>query len=137
MPLYLYESKKTGEVREVLQSMSEVHEYHGEDGSEKGDWSRVYVNPTISTDTKLDPFSADSFRASTLGKNDSYGDLFARSAEASHLRAEKNGGVDPVKEKHYAEYSKTRGGKQHPKQMQEKFQKAIEKADKKGVKIEF
>ena len=68
MPLYLYENKKTGEVLEVLQGMNDTHEYNGEDESEKGLWRRVYVNPNMSTDTKLDPFSESSFRASTVGK---------------------------------------------------------------------
>jgi hypothetical protein len=137
MPLYLYENKQTGEVLEVLQGMNDVHEYHGEDGTEKGLWRRVYVNPNMSTDTKLDPFSSESFRASTVGKKDSYGDLFQRSAEASAMRAEKAGGTDPVKQKTYDDYRKMTNGKAHPEQMKDNFKKAVEKADKKGIKIEL
>jgi len=137
MPLYLYENTETGEVSEVLQGMSDIHEYHGEDGSEKGLWRRVYVNPNMSTDTKLDPFSASSFRSSTVGKNDTYGQLFERSAEASEMRAQQAGGVDPVKQKSYDDYSKMTNGKAHPNQMKEKMNKAIEKASKKGINIEI
>jgi len=137
MPLYLYENTETGEVSEVLQGMSDIHEYHGEDGSEKGLWRRVYVNPNMSTDTKLDPFSASSFRSSTVGKNDTYGQLFERSAEASEMRAQQAGGVDPVKQKSYDDYSKMTNGKAHPSQMKEKMNKAIEKASKKGINIEI
>jgi len=137
MPLYLYENTETGEVSEVLQGMSDIHEYHGEDGSEKGLWRRVYVNPNMSTDTKLDPFSASSFRSSTVGKNDTYGQLFERSAEASEMRAQLAGGVDPVKQKSYDDYSKMTNGKAHPNQMKEKMNKAIEKASKKGINIEI
>jgi len=91
----------------------------------------------MSTDTKLDPFSESSFRASTVGKNDSYGQLFERSAEASEMRAQQAGGVDPVKQKSYDDYSKMTNGKAHPNQMKEKMNKAIEKASKKGINIEI
>ena len=137
MPLYLYESTETGELLEVLQSMNDTHEYHGEDGSEKGLWRRVYVNPNMSMDTKLDPFSSDSFRASTVGKNDTYGQLFERSAEASEMRASKNGGVDPVKQKYYDDYKKKTNGKLHPGEQKDKFKKTIEKANKAGINIEL
>ncbi len=137
MPLYLYENEETGEVLEVLQSMNDSHEYNGEDGSEKGRWRRVFVNPNLSSDTDIDPFSADSFRSSTVGKNDTYGELFQRSAEASEMRAAKNGGVDPIKKKQYDDYSKMTNGKLHPQQMKEKFDKAVEKADKAGIKVEL
>ena len=137
MALYLYENVETGEVREVVQGMNDVHEYYGEDGTEVGLWRRVYVNPNMSTDTKLDPFSPESFVTSTVGKKDSYGDLFQRSAEASAMRAEKAGGVDPVKQKTYDDYRKMTNGKAHPEQMKDNFKKAVEKADKKGIKIEL
>lgn len=136
MPLYLYENKQTGEVLEVLQGMNDVHEYHGEDGTEKGLWRRVYVNPCLSTDTKVDPFDKGSFMNSTLSKNDTFGDLQNRAAEASEARAQKLG-KDPIKEKYYSDYSKKTNGKLHPNQQKEKFKKAIEKADKKGIKIEL
>ena len=136
MPLYLYENKETGEVVEVLQGMKELHEYNGIDDRQKGLWRRVYVNPTLSSDTKVDAFDKKSFVNSTVGKNDSYGDLFERSAEASAKRAERYG-KDPVKEKHYAEYNKMTNGKLHPEQQKEKFKKAIEKADQAGIKIDL
>ena len=137
MPLYLYENKETGEVLEVLQGMNDTHEYNGKNESEKGLWRRVYVNPNMSTDTKLDPFSESSFRASTVGKNDTYGQLFERSAEASEMRAQQAGGTDPVKQKSYDDYNKMTNGKLHPQQQKEKFNKAVEKADKAGIKIEL
>ena len=136
MPLYLYENKETGEVLEVLQGMNDVHEYHGEDGTEKGLWRRVYVNPTISSDTKIDAFDGHNFANSVANKKDSYGDLFSRSAEASEKRAQRYG-KDPVKEKYYADYNKMTNGKLHPQQQKEKFNKAVEKADKAGIKIEL
>lgn len=137
MPLYLYENKETGEVLEVLQGMNDTHEYQGEDGSEKGLWRRVYVNPTLSFDTKLDAFDSKSFVASTVNKNDTYGDLQNRAAEASEIRASKNGGKDPVKEKYYADYNKKTNGKLHPEQQKEKFKKAVDKASKAGINVEL
>ena len=137
MPLYLYENEKTGETREVLQGMNDVHEYYGESKEDKGPWRRVYVNPNMSTDTKIDPFSKSSFIDSTVGKNDTYGQLFERSAEASEMRAQQSGGIDPVKQKLYNDYNKMTNGKLHPQQQKEKFNKAIEKADKAGIKIEL
>ena len=137
MPLYLYENKETGEVLEVLQGMNDTHEYNGKDESEKGLWRRIYVNPNMSSDTKIDPFSKSSFRASTVGKNDTYGQLFERSAEASEMRAQQAGGIDPVKQKSYDDYSKMTNGKAHPHQMKEKMNAAIEKASKKGINIEI
>ena len=136
MALYLYENVETGEVREVAQGMNDVHEYHGEDGSEKGLWRRVYVNPTISSDTQIDAFDSNAFANSVADKKDSYGDLFNRSAEASEKRAQRYG-KDPVKEKYYADYNNMTNGKLHPQQQKEKFNKAIEKADKAGIKIEL
>ena len=41
------------------------------------------------------------------------GDLLDRSADLSKERASQNGGVDPVKEKYYKEYSKKRNGALH------------------------
>ena len=135
MPLYLYENKETGEVVEVLQGMSELHEYHGINGREKGLWRRVFVNPNLSFDTNVDEYSDKSFVTSAQNKNYTYGELFDKSAEASEKRAQKNG-VDPVKQKQYADYSKMTNGKLHPQQMKENWEKTKAKADKAGLKIE-
>jgi hypothetical protein len=136
MPLYLYENEETGEVVEVFQGMMDKHEYHGSNGREKGLWRRVYVNPNMSFDTKVDPFDKKSFMNSTVGKNDTYGDLQTRAAEASEARAQRYG-KDPVKEKYYAEYNKKTNGKLHPQQMKDKFNKAKENASKKGINIDL
>ena len=136
MPLYLYEHKETGEVVEVLQGMTELHEYHGSNGREKGLWRRVFVNPSLSFDTKVDPFDKKSFIKSTAGKNDTYGDLMDRSAEASEARAQRYG-KDPIKEKQYSDYNKMTNGKLHPQQMKEKWNKTKEKAKKAGIDIDI
>lgn len=137
MPLYLYENKETKEVVEVFQGMNDTHEYDGEDGSEKSLWRRVYINPGLSFDTKMDAFDSKSFVASTINKNDTFGDLQNRAAEASEIRAQKNGGKDPVKEKYYDDYKKKTNGKLHPNEQKEKFKSAIKKAEKKGLNVEL
>ena len=137
MPLYLYENKETGQTVEVFQGMSDAHVYHGPDGKEKGLWSRVFVNPNLSFDTNVDPFDKKSFLNSTTNKNDTYGDLFDRSKEASEIRASKNDGKDPIKEKYYENYSKERNGKLHPAQQKEKFKQAIKKANDAGLNVEL
>jgi hypothetical protein len=44
------------------------------------------------------------------------GDMFDYSAEMSQRRAEKAGGVDPVKQKYFDDYSKRTNGKKHHSQ---------------------
>ena len=136
MPLYLYENEETGEVLEVLQGMNELHEYHGINGREKGLWRRVFVNPQLSFATDTDDTSSKSFIKGSRNKNYTYGDLFDKSAEASAKRADRYG-KDPIKEKQYADYNKMTNGKLHPQQQKEKFQKALDKAKKKGIDITF
>ena len=53
------------------------------------------------------------------------------SKELSHVRAEKNGGIDPVKEKYYKEYSSKRKGAKHVDQMKS------EAKNNKQVSIDF
>ena len=136
MPIYLYENEETGEVVEIFQGMLEKHEYHGSNGREKGLWRRVFVNPGIQFDSKVDPNDMQSFVKSTVGKKGTLGDLQDRAAEASAIR-EQRYGKDPIKEKRYQEYHKKTNGKLHPGQMKERQKAAIEKAAKKGINIDL
>ena len=70
MPIYSYQNTETGEIIDVVQGMNDTHEYHGENGDEEGVWRRVYYSPNMSMDTSLDPFDVNSFKKSTLNKND-------------------------------------------------------------------
>ena len=56
------------------------------------------------------------------------------SAELSAQRAEERGGVDPIKQKHYDDYAKKRGGRRHPKEKIEKLSKGYES---KNIKIDI
>ena len=111
MPLYIFINPETGEEKEVLQKMSEPHVYVDEDGLE---WRREFVSPNAAIGMNHDPFSSNDFMEKTRdsdGKN--VGDLMDRAEEDSQKRASKNGGVDPIKQKYFKNYSKRRKGKKH------------------------
>jgi predicted nucleic acid-binding Zn ribbon protein len=116
MPIYIYFNPETDEYKEILQKMSDAHEYFGENGDEKT-WKRIFTVPNASFDSKIDPFKTEDFVRKTGGKKGTYGDLLDKSAELSHQRSEMAGGVDPVKEKYYKDYAKKRRGAKHPSQM--------------------
>lgn len=107
MPLYLYTNDETGEVKEVLQSMKDKHEYF-EDGVQ---WRRIFTIPTASIDTRIDPFSANEFVRKT-NKKGTVGEVMDLSAELSEKRAEKTGSEDPVKRQLFSDYQK-KVGKKH------------------------
>ena len=129
MPLYLYQNEKTGEIREVLQSMNQVHEYNGESGNEKA-WKRIFTIPQASIDTKQDPFSTNDFLDRTKSKKGTYGNMLDYSKELSEKRAAVSGGVDPIKQNYYKEYGKNRRGAKHPDALKKSF-------ENKHVKIDF
>ena len=109
MPLYTYENPKTGETIDILQTMSEKHQYIDQEGLE---WKRVFQVPNASVDSQIDPYSNVSFLDATKNKKGTYGDLIDKSAELSEKRAKDHGGKDPVKESFYKDY-KTKTGKDH------------------------
>ena len=99
MPLYCYINEKTGETVEVIQKMTDTHEY-SRDGVA---WKRVWLKPRMSVDSIVtDPYSSKQFVAAT-NKPDTIGSLWDRSAELSQKRADKDG-VDGVKESFYDRY---------------------------------
>lgn len=110
MPIYIYQNPKTEECIEVVQSMNDEHVYFDESGLE---WKRVFVASELNTEGTINPWSANDFVDKTRNVKGSYGDMLDRSAELSDKRAEKNGGVDPIKQKYFKEYSKKRGGAKH------------------------
>lgn len=129
MPIYTYLNSETEEYRDVVQKMSDVHEYSGECGDETT-WKRIFTVPNASFDAKINPFKAEEFARKTGSKKGTYGDLLDKSAELSHQRAEIAGGVDPVKAKYFENYSKSRRGSKHPSDLK----KVIEN---KNVTIDF
>ena len=130
MPIYLYQNKDTEEIREVIQSMNDVHEYYGDEETAESGWERVYTIPTASIDTKQDPFSTNQFLDVTKSKKGTYGNMLDYSRELSDKRASIVGGPDPIKEEYYKQYSKDRRGAKH----QDKIPKTFEN---KHVKVEL
>jgi hypothetical protein len=108
MPIYLFQNPETDEVKEIVLGMNDPKVYQN-DGV---NWVRLFTIPNAAIDTQVDPHSAKDFVKAT-NKKGTIGDLFDRSAELSEKRKEKIG-HDPLKEKYYENYSKTRKGKKHP-----------------------
>lgn len=129
MPLYIYQNKETLETREIYQSMSEKHEYFGEEGEPKGDWVRVFTVPNAAIDSQVNIDSASDFVNKTGNKKGTIGDIVKLSEELSEKRAERTG-EDPVKRKYFDNYSKDRRGIKHPKDKPKKI-------DREGVSVEF
>jgi hypothetical protein len=114
MPIYIYKHPEQEEYTEVFQTMMEDHVYFDSEGLE---WKRVFTTPNMSIDSQIDPYSSKEFVEKTGGKKGTMGDMMDYSKEMSHIRAEKNGGIDPVKEKYYKDYSAKRKGAKHIDQM--------------------
>ena len=111
MPIYVYSHPETEEQIELIQGMNDPHEYTDTEGVK---WQRVFFAPNMTLDTEIDPFSQEDFVRTTGSKKGTVGEMMDLSKELSAQRAEKNGGVDPIKEKGYADYKK-KTGKDHPK----------------------
>ncbi len=109
--VYEFEHPETGERKDVFQSMNDEHVYE-EDGVK---WNRVFSSQICVTGFKVNPFSQDDFyKRTTRG---TVGGMMDCAAEMSEMRAEKNGGVDPVKKEYEDTWSKNRKGKKMPKDL--------------------
>lgn len=111
MPIYIYQNPETLQIKEIIQSVNDKHEYQ-ENGLK---WNRIFTVPQIAIDFKLDANSTEKdFAEKTKNKKGKVSDLWDQSRELSEKR-EKLYGKDPVKEKYFKEWSKKRKGKKHPK----------------------
>jgi|TARA_A200000159_G_C7299957_1_gene329621 hypothetical protein len=111
MPIYTYKHPEKEEYIEIFQSMNEEHSYKCEKGLQ---WKRVFTSPQISANVITDPWDKNTFVNETKNMKGTIGDMMDKSAELSNMRAEKNGGVDPVKQKYFDNYKKERGGVKDP-----------------------
>jgi hypothetical protein len=112
MPIYLYQNPKNKKIKEIIQSVHDVHEYE-EEGVK---WNRVFTAPELNTFEKLGAEStAKQFSELTGKQKGTMGDLWDRSKELSDKRKKLYGGADPVKKQYYKDWSKKRKGKVHPK----------------------
>mgnify|MGYP001561391822 CR=1 FL=1 len=127
MPIYLFQNPKTKKVVELFFGMNDEKSYTDEKGLE---WKRIYSLPQLNTESQIDPWSNADFVNKTKNTKGTIGDLLDRSSELSDKRANENGGVDPLKENYYKNYSKQRKGAKHPDQLKKTY-------ESKNVKIDF
>ena len=125
MPIYTYKHPTEERYEEVLQGMNDSHTY-SKDGVE---WQRVFHVPNAAISSSDDPFNSNSFVEKTANMKGTIGDMMDYSSELSQKRAEKSGGVDPVKKKHFENYEKA-VGKKHLADKPKSF-------ENKSVKIDF
>lgn len=106
MPIYLFKNPKTGKIVSVFQQMNEEH-VHSEDGIK---YERVFTVPNAQIDADIDVDSSEKFIEKTGKMKGTLGEIWDYSQELSNKRAEKNGGIDPVRQKAEEKYSKKRRG---------------------------
>lgn len=106
MPIYLFKNPKTGKVVSVFQQMNEDHTY-SQDGIK---YERVFTVPNAQIDADIDLDSSEKFVEKTGRMKGTLGEIWDYSQELSNKRAEKNGGIDPVRQKAEEKYSKKRRG---------------------------
>lgn len=106
MPIYLFKNPKTGKIVSVFQQMNEEH-VHSEDGIK---YERVFTVPNAQIDADIDVDSSEKFIEKTGKMKGTLGEIWDYSQELSNKRSEKNGGVDPVRQKAEEKYSKKRRG---------------------------
>lgn len=126
MPMYIFQNPETKEYTELFFSMNDEKKYTDDNGLE---WKRVWSIPQLSTEASIDPWDNADFVNKTSNTKGTLGDMMDRSQELSQKRAEQNGGVDPVKEKYYKNYSKERGGAVHPDKETKTFENKHIKVD--------
>lgn len=111
MPEYLYQHPETQEIKSIIQSIHDKHEYVDETGLK---WNRIYTVPQMGIDTKMNADTTSrEFSEKTKNKRGNLGDLMDQSKELSEAR-KKMYGKDPVKKKYWEDWSKKRKGKKHP-----------------------
>lgn len=117
MAIYTFEHKITGEIREISMPMAEYKPYAGENGDEKDLWQRIWELPALQTGaatpvSRLNPWDGAAFSDNMADRSAgkwTMGDAAEASRELSMKRAERNGGVDPIVQKHKEDYKKKTG----------------------------
>ena len=107
MPIYVYKHPTEEVYEEVVQGMNDPHVF-SKDGVE---WQRVFLSPNASISSNSDPFNSNAFLDKTANMKGTVGDMMDYSAELSEKRAEKSGGIDPIRKKHFDNYEKSVGKK--------------------------
>ena len=130
MPIYIFQNPNTGETKEIVQKMNDLHVYR-EDGVL---WNRLFTIPQASIDTDIDPLSQSSWNEKTKNKTGTVGDLIDKSKELSEKR-ERIIGKDPIREKYFDNYKKTSNGQYHQDDPRKK-EESNKRLKKLGVSFE-
>jgi len=126
MPFYTFSNPNSGETIDIFFHMNDEKVYIDDNGVT---WNREYYSPELNMTGKTDPWDSKQFVEKTGKTQGTVGDLLDRSAELSKERASQNGGVDPVKEKYYNNYTKERNGAIHPDKNPKTFENKHVKID--------
>ena len=124
MPIYVYKHPEEELYEEVLQGMNDPHVF-SKDGVE---WQRIFLSPNASISSNSDPFNSNAFLDKTANMKGTVGDMMDYSAELSEKRAEKSGGIDPIRKKHFDNYEKS-VGKKHLNDVPKSFENKNIKVD--------
>jgi|TARA_R110002167_G_scaffold110122_16_gene280463 hypothetical protein len=120
MPEYIFKHPDREEYKAVFFHMNDDKKHIDQDDVE---WKRVFTSSQLNTTgADIDPWNKNQFVEKTGKQKGTYGDLLDRSAELSQKRADQNGGVDPVKQKHFDSYAKKRGGIRHSEEKSKKIE---------------
>jgi hypothetical protein len=126
MPLFLYQHPNTQEIKEIVQSVHDLHEYY-EDGVK---WNRVFTVPQVGIDSKINPYDSKAFVEKTGKMKGTLGEIMDASRELSEKRGGEN---DPLKKKYYQDWSGKRKGRDHPDIKKKKLK---ENLSKRGISLE-
>jgi Ni/Co efflux regulator RcnB len=102
-------------------SVNDNHSF-SRDGIE---WIRLWQNPNMQVDTKVDVNDPKSFVKYTGNRAGKIQELWDTSKEWSEKRKAKEG-RDVIEEQYFRDYAKVRKGKQHPKVRRKNLEKALE-----------
>lgn len=139
MPHYVFQKVGGEEVTEFYYHMNDAPKIGAVIEVEGVQWKRLTTKPQAAFAglKAIDPYSAKEFINKTGNMKGTIGDLWDASKELSARRAEKEGGVDPVKAKYYADYKKRKRGTPHTQELadghkaaKEHFQKGLKKISK-------
>jgi len=135
MPNYIFQRIGAEEVKDFFFSMKEAPPIGSVIFRDKIKWRRVASRPqTVFSGLKaIDPFSAKDFTNKTGQMKGTVGDLWDMSKEQSQRRAERNQGVDPIKQKYFEDYKKKKRGTPHSQELKDGHKAAKEHLEK-GLK---
>lgn len=131
-PLYAWQDGKSPRLFSFKNNKSfSIGDVIKEDGIEWEFTSESAPKSAMFGGERIDPFSQNQFVEKTGNSKGTFGDVLDRSRELSEKRAQKNGGVDPVKQKYFKDYRKKRNGVRHH------LDKKSRDFEKNGIKVEF